>query len=100
MDQYLNTNQDDGGVHTNSNIHNKAAYQVLTVAAASGQFIFTPREVAVLYYLCLTRLEKLATFTQILATLLNVAGTYFAGDPQRQAKLDAIKASYAKVGIT
>jgi bacillolysin/neutral peptidase B len=99
MDQYVNTAQDNGGVHSNSNIHNKAAYNVLTAKDGQGQPVFTPREVAVLYYLCLTRLDKLATFSQTLQTLRNVASTYYAGDAQRQPKLDALTEAYAKVGI-
>jgi bacillolysin/neutral peptidase B len=100
MDQYVNTPQDNGGVHTNSNIHNKAAYNVLTAKDAQGQPVFTPREVAVLYYLCLSRLDKLATFSQTLQTLRNVASTYYAGDAQRQTKLDALTGAYATVGIS
>ncbi len=100
MNAYLNTAADNGGVHTNSNIHNKAAYNFLTAKDAAGAGVFTPQEVAVLYYLTLSRLDKLATFTQTLNTLLNVAGTYYAGDPQRQDKLDAISGAYAAVGIT
>ena len=100
MNQYVDIVNDNGGVHTNSNIHNKAAYNVLTAVDAQGKTVFTPREVAVLYYLCLTRLTRLATFTQTLNTLLNVAGTYYAGDPNAQGKLDAIKTAYSKVGVS
>jgi bacillolysin/neutral peptidase B len=96
MDGYLSTSADNGGVHTNSNIHNKAAYNFLTAKGAAGHALFTPQEVAVLYYLTLIRLDKLATFKQTLDTLLNVAGTYFAGD---QEKLDGIAAAYAAVGV-
>jgi Zn-dependent metalloprotease len=99
MNKYFNTAEDNGGVHTNSNIHNKAAYNVFTAINQAGSPVFTPRDVAVLYYLALTRLDKLATFAQTKATLLNVAGTYFAGDPSRQEKLDAISSAYAQVGI-
>ena len=99
MSKYVTTTPDNGGVHTNSNIHNKAAYNVLTATDAQGQPVFTPRDVAVLYYLCLARLGRLATFQQAKDTLLNVAGTYYAGDAMRQAKLDAIGDAYKKVGI-
>jgi bacillolysin len=99
MEHYLNTPADNGGVHTNSNIHNKAAYNFLTAKAAAGDAAFTPQEVAILYYLTLSRLDKLATFKQTLDTLLNVAGTYYSGDPNRQDKLGAISAAYAAVGI-
>jgi bacillolysin/neutral peptidase B len=99
MNAYLNTPADNGGVHTNSNIHNKAAYNFLTMPDPTGHIMFTPQEVAVLYYLTLGRLDKLATFKQTRDTLLNVAGTYYSGDPHRQDKLDAISTAYAVVGI-
>jgi bacillolysin len=97
MDAYVSTSADNGGVHTNSNIHNKAAFNFLTAKDHADASMFTPQEVAVLYYLTLGRLDKLATFKQTLNTLLNVAGTYFAGDRE---KLDAITAAYAGAGIT
>jgi bacillolysin len=99
MSKYVVTNADNGGVHTNSNIHNKAAYNVLTAVDSAAKPVFTPKEVALLYYLCLNRLFKLATFVQTRDTLLNVAGSYFAGSTKRQQKLDAIRAAYAAVGI-
>src|SRR5579863_1788754 len=57
MNNYCNTSADNGGVHTNSNIHNKAAYNVLTAKDQAGTTIFTPQEVAILYYLTLSRLD-------------------------------------------
>jgi Zn-dependent metalloprotease len=99
MRDYLHTRDDDGGVHTNSNIHNKAAYHVLTARDAGGAAVFTPYEVALLYYLCLHRLSRTATFVQTLTTLLNVAGIYLTGDPKRAEKLDVLRAAYAAVGI-
>jgi bacillolysin len=100
MNNYVKTPADNGGVHTNSNIHNKAAYNVLTARDAGGSAVFTPRDVAILYYLTLGRLDKIATFAQTRSTLLNVTGTYYAGDPDRQRKLDAIAAAYNSVGIS
>jgi bacillolysin len=101
MDQYLNTNNDSGGVHTNSNIHNKAAYNLLTATDQGGAFAFTPKEVAVLYYLCLIRLNALATFSDVLQTLMDVASVYYAGNPlECETKTGLIKEAYQKVGIT
>jgi bacillolysin len=97
--KYVKTTQDNGGVHTNSNIHNKAAYNVLTAKDAQGQWMFSPREVAILYYYCLLRLGRLATFKQARDSLLSVAKTIFGGSADRQAKLDAIQKAYADVGI-
>ena len=101
MNEYLHTALDSGGVHTNSNIHNKAAYNLLTAKDEQGHTVFTPREVAVLYYLCLSRLNNLATFSDALETLVDVATVYYAGDDfERQTKIAQIKDAYQKVGIT
>jgi bacillolysin/neutral peptidase B len=46
MQDFLRTKRDSGGVHTNSNIHNKAAYNVLTATDAHGRRVFRPMEAA------------------------------------------------------
>jgi bacillolysin/neutral peptidase B len=100
MDDFVHTALDSGGVHTNSNIHNKAAYNVLIATDAQGNRVFTARQVAYLYYLCLTRLSPLATFDETLATLVSVAETYFGGDPPAMArKVATIREAYQDVGI-
>jgi bacillolysin len=99
MDGYLKTQSDNGGVHTNSNIHNKAAYNFLTAKDKQGNLMFTPLDVAVLYYQVLIRLDTIATFKQTRDTLLNVAAIYFSGDKLRQDKLNSISAAYAAVGV-
>jgi Zn-dependent metalloprotease len=93
-------NGDWGGVHINSNIHNKAAYNVLTIGDETGERIFEPREVAILYYLTLTRLDKLADFTKTLQVLVQVASTFYSGDPAlRDKKIAAIRTAYSAAGI-
>jgi bacillolysin/neutral peptidase B len=100
MDDYLNTNLDSGGVHTNSNIHNKAAYNVLTAEDRNGKRVFSPRDVAVLYYLTLIRLGMLATFSDALEALSEVAKVYYAGDTtERDKKVKLIQKAYKAVGI-
>jgi bacillolysin/neutral peptidase B len=99
MNKYVNTPFDSGGVHTNSNIHNKAAYNVLTAKDAQGQSMFTPRQVAIMFYYCLLRLDRMATFKQTRDAMLSVAKTFFSGDPALQQKVDAIGKAYADVGI-
>ena len=100
MKDYLVTQADSGGVHTNSNIHNKAAYNVLTAVDAKGARVFRPRDVAVLYYLALTRLPSTATFAKVLEVLQNVAKTYYARSAAlQQEKVAAIRVAYAAVGI-
>lgn len=100
MNDYVVTTQDNGGVHINSGIHNRAAYLVLTARDAAGNHILTPSEVAILYYLTLTRLPALAKLTDCRRILLNVTTTYFNGNAALQkAKLDAITKAYDAVGI-
>ncbi len=99
MNQYLHTTRDNGGVHTNSNIHNKAAYNVFTSKDGSN-YIFTPVEVGILYYLTLCRLGRMASFSDCLKTLKSVAAIYYSGDTTiRDARTRAIEAAYAAVGI-
>jgi len=101
MRDYVSTTRDSGGVHTNSNIHNKAAFNVLTAKDATGAFVFTNEDAAYLYYLTLVRLNRLATFSDVRATLVSVASTMYAGDEAtRTAKVSAIEQAYDAVGIT
>ena len=100
MDHYLNTTSDNGGVHTNSNIHNKAAYNVLTATDTNGKRVFRPMEVAELYYLTLCRLSSQATFSDTLEELVDVASIYYAGNATEGAsKVAHIRQAYNKVGI-
>ncbi len=90
---------DNGWVHVNSNIHNKAVHNLLTASGPTGR-VFTVEDVAVLTYLGMARLAPLATFSQALQSVLDVARTYFGGHPDKQAKLAAVGDAYAAVGIT
>lgn len=90
---------DGGGVHIFSNIHNRAAYLVLT-SKRNGNYVFTPEEVSVLYYLTLTRLTRLSDFSDARSELLAVVSTVYAGDPARlEAAQDAVNQAYDEVGI-
>ncbi len=91
---------DNGGVHIYSGIHNLAAYKVLTFKDTAGSYVFAPSEVAILYYLTLTRLTRFSNFSDCRRTLLNVAGVYYSADPvELKEKQDAIKDAYNAVGI-
>lgn len=89
---------DEGWVHVNSNIHNKAVHNLLT-ASRNGQRVFTVEDVALLTYLGMTRLAPLATFTDAVAAVVDVAQSYFGGDRNRQVKIDAIRDAYGRAGI-
>lgn len=101
MNDYVNTTQDNGGVHINSGIHNRAFYNVATAANGSGNEIIRPLDVAILYYLTLTKLAPMSTFRDCRRTLLNVATTRFVGSPQNELdeKLTTIRDAYDAVGI-
>ncbi len=101
MKDFVMTSKDNGGVHTNSGIPNKAAYNLLTARDASGALIFSAREAAVLYYLTLVRLNRLAQFTDVLTGLVSAAKTYYAAQREEaDKKVEAICAAYCAVGIT
>ena len=87
-----------GDVHVNSNIHNKAAYHLATATDEDGQ-VFTPREVAYLYYLSLVRLMPLASFSDVRRTLISVASTMYGDADERIRKVAAIGRAYDAVGI-
>ncbi|MBK9752588.1 MAG: M4 family metallopeptidase [Nannocystis sp.] len=99
MSRYLKTREDEGGVHTNSNIHNKAAYFLITGVDGAGKAVISPREAAILYYMCLLRLPQRATFARTLRGLVDVARSYFAA-AERERKVAAIEAAYGRVGIS
>jgi Zn-dependent metalloprotease len=100
MKDYSGTTRDNGGVHYNSNIHNKAAYNVLTAADQNDQRVFPAREVAILYYLALIRLPSLADFAKVRQSLIDVARIFYSGNTvERDRKVDAIGKAYSATGI-
>jgi bacillolysin/neutral peptidase B len=101
MNAYTPMTRDNGGVHFYSGIHNKAAYHMLTAVDAQGGEVFGTREVALLYYLTLTRLTRMSDFSDCLRVLKSVIGTLYAGDPANVLlKRNAATDAYQKVGIT
>lgn len=100
MSAYVPITDDNGGVHHYSGIHNKAAYHVLTAVDAHGADVFDPREVALLYYLTLTRLTRMSDFSDCLRVLKSVISTLHAGAPaQLNTKRQAATDAYQQVGI-
>lgn len=90
---------DQGWVHFNSNIHNKAVHNLLTMSK-NGARVFSVQDVAVLTYLAMARLTPRATFVEALQSIVDVAQTYFGGDADRKDKIDAIREAYRLVGIS
>ncbi|MFI6106912.1 M4 family metallopeptidase [Streptomyces sp. NPDC051310] len=100
MDDYLDTPHDNGGVHTNSNIHNKAMFHLLTSVDAVGKPVLKAEEWALLVYLALVRLLRHSGFSDMHQALRDVTATYLAGNTAlRTAARAAIDSAYRKVGI-
>lgn len=101
MRDYVNTTRDNGGVHTNSGIHNKAAYNVISAKNGRG-YLFTPQDVATLFYLALTlHLSRTSRFSDSRRAVELVAKSLFRKDPQDvlDEKVGAISAGFEATGI-
>lgn len=102
MDDFLVTVDDNGGVHTNSGIHNKAAFNLIT-AKRNGQHVFTFAEVATLFYVALTQfLASTSGFIDSRRAIERAAKTLFGQDPSatRTRKLAAIADAFDAVGVS
>ncbi len=97
-----NTRRGDwGGVHVNSGIHNKAAQNML-VATSSRRLVFTPAEVAAVFYVALTQhLSRTSQFSDSRRAVVTSARTLFRRDPARtrNRKVQAIEKAFTAVGI-
>jgi Zn-dependent metalloprotease len=90
---------DWGGVHTNSGIHNKAAYNLLT-AKDGDEYVLDPTTVARLFYLTLTeQLSRTSGFGDSRRGVELVARSLFRNDPDREKKMAAIAKAFEDVGI-
>jgi Zn-dependent metalloprotease len=100
MRDFVHTTADNGGVHINSGIPNKAAHLLFTATTAQGTPVLDARDWVVLLYLAMVRLSRLALFTDVPVALRDVAKVYLAGSPkQLDPVLAAIESAYSAVGI-
>jgi Zn-dependent metalloprotease len=93
---------DSGGVHINSGIHNKAAFNVMTSVDSSGQPLFTPVQVAGIYYLALTQqLSATSQFIDSRRAVIISARSLLRNLPTAGLtdRVDAIGNAYDAVGI-
>jgi Zn-dependent metalloprotease len=93
---------DWGGVHTNSGIHNKAAFAVFTGEDENGVLVLTPEESAAVFYLALTqRLTRTSQFVDGRRAVIASAQTLFRKEAAatRKKKIDAIRTAFDSVGI-
>ena len=74
----LDDEEDKGGVHYNSGIRNYAAYRVMTAKAQDSAFLFTPQELAAMFYVALSQhLSRQATFAQSRRAVVLAARSLF-----------------------
>lgn len=93
---------DFGGVHVNSGIPNKAAFNLLTAQDADGNLAMTPAEAAAAFYLALTqRLSRTSQFADSRRAVVASTRTLFRSAPTevREAKVAAVEAAFEAVGI-
>lgn len=102
MSKFKQTQDDNGGVHSNSGIHNFAAYKVMTARDSQQRFIFKPNELAAMFYIALTQyLTRQSGFSASRRAISLAAQTLFRNDPQatQKDKIAAIAKAFSDVGI-
>jgi Zn-dependent metalloprotease len=102
MSQFKQTLKDYGGVHTNSGIHNFAAYKVISAQDSQQHFFFKPNELAAMFYVALTQyLTRQSNFRASRRAVTLAAQTLFRNDAQamQKDKIAAIAKAFNDVGI-
>ena len=96
----LDEDIDNGGVHINSGIHNRAAFDLLTAAGLGGATKFTPVEVAQTYYVTLiAHLSRTSGFSDCRAGMLLAVQSMFATAADADQRIAAVAGAYDAVGI-
>lgn len=93
---------DNGGVHHNSGIHNKAAHLILTARNADDAPLFDAGTAAALFYIALTQyLSRQSTFDDSRRGIEQAAFTLFRSLPKEHIALrvEAIRDAFDRVGI-
>ncbi|HCL00679.1 MAG TPA: hypothetical protein DHW42_11320 [Candidatus Marinimicrobia bacterium] len=100
MDDYLNTSSDNGGVHTNSGIPNKAFHYIAKALiekyGESGADNGWERAGKIYYYALENLLSEYSNFNNLRTAILNAANICY---PDNEYIQDAISRSFAAVGI-
>jgi Zn-dependent metalloprotease len=92
---------DYGGVHTNSGIHNKAAYNIMTAADDQG-LVLTPNDSAAIFYVALTQyLSRTSQFSDSRRAVVTATRSLFRALPPDQLarRVRAVEAGFDAVGI-
>ncbi|NER28780.1 MAG: M4 family metallopeptidase [Symploca sp. SIO1C4] len=94
---------DDGGVHHNNGIHNRAAYNLITSDDGQGNFLFNANSAAQLFYLALRKLGPTSRFIDSRRAVVQAAKTLsitrWRNDSTKIEKLRAIEKAFDQVGI-
>ena len=99
---YTYERNDYGHVHDNSGIHNYAAFRIMT-AKANGKYLFTPAELAAMFYIAVTlQLSRTSQFTDSRRAVLQAARSLFRteSDSKKNAKIAAVERGFDAAGIT
>jgi Zn-dependent metalloprotease len=102
MRDFVVTTDDHGGVHTNSGIHNFAAFKIMTAKDSAGKFVLTPDQCAAIFYLTLTqRLSRTSQFIDSRLGAVASAQSLFRSEPPatRAAKIAAVEQGFTAAGI-
>ena len=92
---------DYGGVHTNSGIHNKAAYNIMTAADDQG-LVFAPDDSAAIFYVALTQyLSRTSQFSDSRRAVVTATRSLFRALPPDQLarRVRAVEAGFQAAGI-
>jgi Zn-dependent metalloprotease len=98
---YTFDRNDYGWVHDNSGIHNYAAFKVMTTKA-NGKYLFTPTQIAAMYYIALTvHLSRTSQFSDSRRAVVQAARSLFRGEsPAALAqKVKAVEDGFSAAGI-
>ena len=91
---------DWGGVHINSGIHNKAAFNLITSRSAAGARLFTAVDSARMFYITLAHhLSRTSEFVDSRRGVILAARSLFQTDARLDEKIAAIEAAFDQVGI-
>jgi Zn-dependent metalloprotease len=102
MSKFKVTPSDSGGVHTNSGIHNFAAFKIITARDSQKRFVFKPNELAAMFYIALTQqLTRQSGFSASRRGVTLAAQTLFRNAPPAtlKARVAVIAKAFSDVGI-
>jgi Zn-dependent metalloprotease len=102
MSNFVRTTEDAGGVHTNSGIHNYAAYQIMTAKRQNEAFLFQPAELAAMFYIALTQiLSRQSGFADSRRGVISATRSLFRKLPQAELELRvaAVEKGFKTAGI-